>query len=63
MNADVLTTKCRRNCGRYIGQPKRIYFDAEMGDVLTEALDQSLVTLRFALSSLLGRARLFQSSF
>ncbi len=41
MNADVLTTKVADGIAVItLGNPKRIYFDAEMGDVLTEALDQ-----------------------
>ena len=41
MNADVLTTKVADGIAVItLGSPKRIYFDAEMGDVLTEALDQ-----------------------
>jgi enoyl-CoA hydratase len=40
MNADVLTTKVASGIAVItLGSPKRIYFDAEMGDVLTEALD------------------------
>jgi hypothetical protein len=40
MNADVLTTKVADGIAVItLGSPKRIYFDAEMGDVLTEALD------------------------
>src|SRR6201997_335139 len=40
MNADVLTTKVANGIAVItLGSPKRIYFDAEMGDVLTEALD------------------------
>jgi enoyl-CoA hydratase len=40
MNADVLTTKVAKGIAVVtLGSPKRIYFDAEMGDVLTEALD------------------------
>src|SRR2546426_10773539 len=39
MNADVLTTKVADGIALItLGSPKRIYFDAEMGDVLTEAL-------------------------
>src|SRR6266851_1154412 len=41
MNADVLTTKVTDGIAVItLGNPKRIYFDAEMGDALTEALDQ-----------------------
>src|SRR6266852_4835030 len=41
MNADVLTTKVTGGIAVItLGNPKRIYFDAEMGDALTEALDQ-----------------------
>ena len=41
MNADVLTTKVTDGIAVItLGSAKRIYFDAEMGDVLTEALDQ-----------------------
>ena len=40
MNADVLTTKVTDGIAVItLGSPKRIYFDAEMGDALTEALD------------------------
>src|SRR5438270_9006042 len=41
MNADILTTKVADGIAVItLGSAKRIYFDAEMGDVLTEALDQ-----------------------
>src|ERR1700737_2990547 len=41
MNADVLTTKVSDGIAVItLGSAKRIYFDAEMGDALTEALDQ-----------------------
>src|SRR5438876_9606720 len=40
MNADVLTTKVADGIAVItLGSPERIYFDAEMGDVLTEALE------------------------
>ena len=40
MNADVLTTKVTDGIVLItLGSPKRIYFDAEMGDALTEALE------------------------
>src|SRR5258707_412555 len=40
MNADVLTTKVADGSALITwGSPKRIYFDAEMGDALTEALE------------------------
>src|SRR6202007_1071834 len=40
MNADVLTTKVTDGIALItLGSPKRIYFDAEMGDLLTQALD------------------------
>jgi enoyl-CoA hydratase len=40
MNADVLTTKVADGIAVItLGSPKRIYFDAEMGDVLTESLE------------------------
>src|SRR6266704_112319 len=40
MNADVLTTKVADGIALItLGNPKRIYFDAEMGDALTEALE------------------------
>src|SRR4029077_7482716 len=40
MNADVLTTKVADGIALIkLGSPKRIYFDAEMGDVLTEVLE------------------------
>src|SRR6201981_407284 len=41
MNADVLATKLIEGIAVItLGSPKHIYFDAEMGDALTEALDQ-----------------------
>src|SRR5260221_2593469 len=41
MNADVLTTKVTDGIALItLGSPKRIYFDAEMGDALTEALEE-----------------------
>src|SRR6202165_1956174 len=41
MNVDVLTTKVSDGIAVItLGSAKRIYFDAEMGDALTEALDQ-----------------------
>jgi enoyl-CoA hydratase/carnithine racemase len=41
MNADVLTTKVSDGIAVItLGSAKRIYFDAEMGEALTEALDQ-----------------------
>src|ERR1700736_1422591 len=40
MNADVLTAKVTEGIALItLGSPKRIYFDAEMGDALTEALE------------------------
>src|SRR5215472_1849849 len=40
MNADVLTTRAADGIAVItLGSEKRIYFDAEMGDALTEALD------------------------
>src|ERR1700732_898748 len=40
MNADVLTTKVADGIAVItLGSARRIYFDAEMGDALTEALD------------------------
>src|ERR1700756_5000575 len=40
MNTDVLTTKVTEGIALItLGSPKRIYFDAEMGDALTEALE------------------------
>jgi enoyl-CoA hydratase len=40
MHADVLTQKVANGIAVIaLGSPKRIYFDAEMGDALTEALD------------------------
>ena len=40
MNADVLTTRAAdRIAVITLGSAKRIYFDAEMGGALTEALD------------------------
>src|SRR6266850_53276 len=40
MNADVLTTRVADGIALVtLGSAKRIYFDAEMGDALTEALD------------------------
>src|ERR1700724_4088208 len=41
MNADVLTTKVTDGIALItLGSPKRIYFDAEMGDALTEVLER-----------------------
>src|SRR6202162_4248238 len=41
MNADVLTTKVTDGIAVItLGSPKRIYFDAEMGDALTENLQE-----------------------
>src|SRR5260370_397675 len=41
MNADVLTTSVADGIAVItLGSAKRIYFDEEMGDALTEALDQ-----------------------
>jgi len=40
MNADVLTTRAADGIAVItLGSAKRIYFDAEMGDALTEALE------------------------
>src|SRR5438876_10376772 len=40
MNADVLTTRVADGIAIItLGSPKRIYFDAEMGDALTDTLD------------------------
>ncbi|HXQ02832.1 MAG TPA: enoyl-CoA hydratase-related protein, partial [Candidatus Udaeobacter sp.] len=40
MNADVLTTRVADSIAVItLGSARRIYFDAEMGDALTEALD------------------------
>ena len=40
MNADILTTKVTDGIALItLGSPKRIYFDAEMDDALTEALE------------------------
>src|SRR6266540_3448586 len=40
MNADVLTTRVADGIAVVtLGSARRIYFDAEMGDALTEALD------------------------
>src|ERR1700740_647692 len=40
MNADVLTTRAADGIAVItLGSAKRIYFDAEMGDALTDALD------------------------
>src|SRR5712672_3154069 len=40
MNTDVLTTKVTEGIALVtLGSPERIYFDAEMGDALTEALE------------------------
>ena len=40
MNADVLTTRAADGIAVItLGSAKRIYFDPEMGDALTEALD------------------------
>ncbi len=41
MNADILTTKVVDGVAVItLGSAKRIYFDAEMGDALTAALDE-----------------------
>src|ERR1700720_3438287 len=41
MNADVLTTKVTEGIAVItLGSPKRMYFDAEMGDMLTEKLQE-----------------------
>src|SRR5258707_12961342 len=41
MNTDVLTTRVADGIAVItLGSPKRIYFDAEMGDALTEALER-----------------------
>src|SRR5712671_3667571 len=41
MNADVLTTRVADGIAVItLGSPRRIYFDEEMGDALTEALDR-----------------------
>ena len=41
MNADVLTTRVADGIAVItLGSARRIYFDQEMGDALTEALDQ-----------------------
>ena len=41
MNADVLTTKVADGIAVItLGSARRMYFDAEMGDAITEALDQ-----------------------
>jgi len=45
-----------------LGSAKRIYFDTEMGDALTEALDEFAATSTFALSSDCGHP-VIQSSF
>jgi hypothetical protein len=40
MNADVLTTRAADGIAVIaLGSAKRIYFDAEVGDALTEVLD------------------------
>jgi enoyl-CoA hydratase/carnithine racemase len=52
MNADVLTTRAADGIAVItLGSAKRIYFDAEMGDALTEALDGFAGDPTFALSS------------
>jgi hypothetical protein len=41
MNADVLTTRAADGIAVIpLGSPRRIYFDAEVGDALTEAQDE-----------------------
>ena len=41
MNADVLTTRVADGFAVItLGSPRQIYFDAEMGDALTDALDR-----------------------
>jgi hypothetical protein len=52
MNAAVLTTRVADGIAVItLGSARRIYFDEEMGDALTEALADSRATLTFALSS------------
>jgi hypothetical protein len=52
LNADVLTTRVADGIAVItLGSAKRIYFDEEMGDALTEALDGFRVPPTFALSS------------
>lgn len=52
MNADVLTTRVANGIAVItLGSAKRIYFDAEMGDALTEPWKDLRVTRTFALSS------------
>ena len=52
MNVDVLTTRVADGIAVItLGSAKRIYFDAEMGDVLTEALEGFAGDPTFAWSS------------
>ncbi len=52
MNSDVLTTTVADGIAVItLGSAGRIYFDAEMGDALTEALDGFAGVLTFAWSS------------
>src|ERR1700738_1118455 len=57
MNADVLTTKVTDGIALItLGSPKRIYFDAEMGDALTEALEGFAGDVRVRLVIVTGGA-------
>jgi hypothetical protein len=79
MNADVLTTRAADGIAVItLGSANRIYFDAEMGDALTEALDGFASDPKFRVVIVTGgapgpnrgipanfrsRVALFQSSF
>ena len=65
MNADVLTTRAADGIAVIgLGSANRIYFDAEMGDALTEALDGFAGDpQRSRCHRDWRRTRLFQSSF
>ena len=55
MNADVLTTKVADGIAVItLGSARRMYFDAEMGDAITEALDQFAGDASIRVSSLPG---------
>jgi hypothetical protein len=52
MNADVLRSKVTDGIAVItLGSKKRIYFDEEMGDALTEALEEFAAILKCGLSS------------
>src|SRR5258706_67507 len=58
MNADILTTKVADGIAVItLGSAKRIYFDADMGDALTEALDQFAGDAKVRVVVITGGAR------